>query len=325
LAIDAQARPLREVRAALESVTSAANGDIATDLLAAALHDIAVPVLTGLRSGVYDGHLNTSSATRLVSLLMYATGMLPTESYEAEMGRAGTPSAIITDLTAALGTAIDELTRPIDAIKHQAKTVTVGISRNEDTLLHAPLVAETLAAGTSLDSLGYRTLRTLAALSVTAQQVVGYTRYRIEVPPEANGLQSATVLVTGRGGIAANMTSRTATDSALRGTKHRVAERREVTAFRGLRDGRTGIMIPEVKDTQTVGITLLHINFVPYLAAPEAKAVLQAYQGRYNALVDAVTETQPGFDDQTLSRVPTIELLTEPVAVLAQHWASHTQ
>ena len=44
-------------------------------------------------------------------------------------------------------TAIEELTRPIDAIKHQAKTVTVGISRSDETLLQVPLVREVLAAG----------------------------------------------------------------------------------------------------------------------------------------------------------------------------------
>ena len=37
-------------------------------------------------------------------------------------------------LDVTLGTAIDELTRPIDAIRHQAKTVTVGTSRKEKEL-----------------------------------------------------------------------------------------------------------------------------------------------------------------------------------------------
>jgi hypothetical protein len=58
------------------------------------------------------------------------------------------------------------------------------------------------------------------------------------------------------------------------------------------------------------------------LAPETAKAVLRAYQGRYTALVDAVTETQPRFDDDVLGRVPLIDLLTEPVAVLARHWSA---
>jgi hypothetical protein len=37
--------------------------------------------------------------------------------------------------------------------------------------------------------------------------------------------------------------------------------------------------------------------------------------------VDAVTEAQPHFDDAVLGRVPMIDLLTEPVAVLARYWS----
>ncbi len=92
--------------------------------------------------------------------------------------------------------------------------------------------------------------------------------------------------------------------------------------FKGLHDGRTGVIVPEVKDGQVTGVTLLHVRFAPVLSPAVAKAALRAYQGRYAALVDAVTETQPCFDDEVLGRVPMIELLTEPVAVLARHWSA---
>ena len=91
--------------------------------------------------------------------------------------------------------------------------------------------------------------------------------------------------------------------------------------FRGLHDGRTGVIVAEVKDGQVTGITLLHARFAPALSPEAAKAVLRAYQGRYTALVDAVTEAQPRFDDAVLARVAMIELLTEPVAVLARRWS----
>ena len=53
--------------------------------------------------------------------------------YQLEYGKVGTPAVVVDDLTAALTQAIDELTRPVDAIKHQAKTVTVGISRSDES------------------------------------------------------------------------------------------------------------------------------------------------------------------------------------------------
>ena len=239
------------------------------------------------------------------------------------MGKVGAPSAVVGDLVLALGAAIDELTRPIDAIKHQAKTVTVGTSRSEESLLSATLVAETLRAGPSVEALGYRALRTLAALGAAVEEVLGYTRYQIALPTalaSPGSLESATITVVDRGGIATSIPSRTAADNRLLGTKHRAADKKEVTVFKGLHDGRTGVMVPEVKDGQVTGITLLHTRFIPRLDASTAKAVLQAYQGRYRALVDAVTESEPRFDDDLLGQVPMIELLTEPVAVLAQRW-----
>ena len=330
LSIDAQARPLREARALLEGAGRGHDGALILDELAPALEMAAAPALDGLRSGAYDGHLNASTAARMTSLLRYAIGALPVEGYEAEMGKVGTPNAIATDLIAALSGAIDELTRPVDAIKHQAKTVTVGISRSESELLRSKLVAETLSAGANVESLGYRALRTLAALGPAVEEVLGYTRYVVETPSVpvlagagggAGGLDGATISLVDRGGIAMSIPSRTSTDNALRGTKHRAAEKREVTVFEGLHDGRTGVIIPEVKDTHVTGITLLHAHFARFLSPEEAKSVLQAYQGRYAALVDAVTEAQPRFDDLVLGRVPMIELLTQPVAVLARHWS----
>src|SRR5206468_12905700 len=147
----------------------------------------------------------------------------PIEAYEAEYGKVGTPSAVISDLTDAVTGAIDELTRPIDAIKHQAKTVTVGISRSEDALLTVPLVAAALPAGAPRDRLSYRALRTLAALGAAVEEVTGYTRYVIE---GSIADRTATIHVVDKGGIARDIPSRTDTSPVLRGIKHRAAEER---------------------------------------------------------------------------------------------------
>jgi glucosamine--fructose-6-phosphate aminotransferase (isomerizing) len=273
--------------------------------------------LEGLRAGRYDGSLEASTGVRIASLLRYATGISPLDAYELEHGKVGTPSTVVHDLTAALTRGIEELTRPIDAIKHQAKTVTVGISRSDETLLHVPLVAAALAAGAPRDGLSYRALRTLADLDAAVDEVTGFTRYRIEGDPRS---ADATVHVVDRGGVAVGLASRTDVDPRLTGTKHRVATQREVTAVRGRRDGRTIVMVPEAKNNQTVGLTLLHVRFALRLPPAAMRAVLEGYQGRYSALVDAVTETEASFDDERLADVDVVDLLTEPVYVLAEHW-----
>ena len=73
-----------------------------------------------------------------------------------------------------------------------------------------------------------------------------------------------------------------------------------------------------------VGMTLLHVRFADRLTPPAARAVLSGYRGRYSALADAITETEPSVDDEVLGRIPIVDLLTEPVYVLAERWRNHS-
>ena len=317
LAIDAQARPLREARAAIEeAVAQGAAGDV----LAALQGSVAVPAqrfLDGLRSGAYDGHLEAATAVRVVSLLRYATGVLPLDVYQVEHGKVGTPEVVVEDLTLALTRAIEELTRPIDAIKHQAKTVTVGISRSDEGLLHAPLVQAVLAAGAPRDRLLYRVLKTLADLSPAVTTVLGSTRYRITGDPAD---PAATIEIVERAGLSRDIRSRVEDDPRLFGTKRRVADEREVTVVRGRSDGRPVLMVPELKGNEVTGLTLLHVQFPEALPAAVLRGVLGGYRGRYAALVDTVSESEPVFRDDLLETVPVADLLTLPVQQLAERW-----
>ena len=324
LAIDALARPLREARAAIETVVSEpaepAQGDL-LDRLGLLLEVPAARFFDDLRSNDYDGQLEASTAVRLGSQFRYALGVVPLEGYQVEHGKVGTPSVVIEDLTASLTRAIEELTRPVDAIKHQAKTVTVGISRSDESLLRVPLVAEVLATGVARDRLTYASLRTLATLDAAVSEVLGFTRYRIEgrVGDENN---PAGVVVVDRGGLSRELASRTEAQPELRGTKHRVASERLVLAARGRSDGRTVLIVPEVKDKQATGLTLIHVRFRDQLSPGAMRSVLQGYRSRFSALKDAVTETEPTFREDLLGELPVVDLLTEPVSDLADHWRS---
>src|SRR5690606_15676879 len=152
-------------------------------------------------------------------------GIVPLDVYQAEWGRIGTPAVVVDDLTAALTRAIEELTRPVDAIKHQAKTVTVGISRTDETLLRPALVQAVLQAGAARDRLSYRTLRTLADLDPLVDEVTGWIRYEIDGDPEQGEVPAS---VADRGGLAREIPSRIERTNVLRGTKHTVAVERLV-------------------------------------------------------------------------------------------------
>ena len=123
-----------------------------------------------------------------------------------------------------------------------------------------------------------------------------------------------------RGGIARDLPSRTDRSPELRGTKHRVANEREVLVARGRSDGRPIVIVPEVKDGQSTGLTLLHVRFADRLPAATARGVLQGYRNRYAVLRDAVLETEPTFRDDLLADIPVVDLLTEPINQLADRW-----
>ncbi len=319
LAIDALARPLREAREVIELAvgTGAPEHDELLDGLRESLIPLAQRFSDGLRSGAYDGNLEASTAVALVGRLRDIASEAPLESYQRESGRLATPAGLVDDLTTSLSRAIEELTRPVDAIKHQAKTVTVGISRSDEALLDRELVQAVLAAGAPRERLGYTTLRSLAALDPAVESVVGFTRYAIEGDP-ADG--TATIEIVDRGGVSLSVPSRVDRNPQLQGTKRRVAMERELLVARGRSDGRTVLMVPEVKGSQCTGITLVHAVFAERLPAPVARAVLQGWDRRYDRLVDWVTETEGGFRDDLLAEIPVIDLLTVPVSDLAELW-----
>lgn len=318
LAIDALAKPLRRVREVVEHVVErGGNGEDALANVARRIGAAAQEFHAALHTGQYDGNLEASTAVRVVSLLRIVTSHEPLQAYQRETGKVASPGVLLDDLITALTRGIDELTRPVDAIKHQAKTVTVGISRTEEGLLDRALVRSVLDAGAARDHLSYATLKVLAALDGAVQGIAGFTRYRIEGDPRVAG---ATINIVERGGLARDLPSRVDTNSMLVGTKRRVADEQLVLVARGRKDNRTVIIVPEVKGSETVGLTLLHVVFHETVPASTARQVLQGYDRRYDRLVDWVTETEGAFREDRLGEVPIADLLILPVSESANLW-----
>ncbi|HSJ91829.1 MAG TPA: SIS domain-containing protein [Ilumatobacter sp.] len=314
LAIDASARPLREAREMIEHVVSEhEGGDAVLAEVRRRMPRFAEAFQGGLRDRLYDGHLEASTAMRLFGLLRDLAATNPVEQYSTSSGKVGTPSGLVEDVVLALTRAIEELTRPVDAIKHQAKTVTVGISRSDEGILDRMLVQATLGAGAGRDVLSYRTLKVLADLSPAVSEVTGFTRYRID---------GDSLSIVDRGGISRDLPSRVDSDSRLVGTKRRVSDAREVLVARGRRDDRTVVFVPEVKAGSCTGITLLHVRLHDRLPADVMRGVLQGYDNRYDRLVDWVAETEGDFDATRLGELPVDDLLIAPISKTADLWRS---
>ena len=318
LAIDALARPLREAREVVEHAVE--RGGDANKLLAKIRAELGVPATRftdALATGNYDGNLEASTAVRIVTMLRDTLSNDPVQAYQRSSGKIASPELLLDDLTSALTRGVDELTRPVDAIKHQAKTVTVGISRSDEGLFDRNLVKSLLEAGVARERLSYRVLKIIADLDAAVTAVAGFTRYQIE-GDVASG--TATIAIVDRGGMSKNLTSRVDRNSQLVGTKRRVASDQEVLVARGRSDSRTVIMVPETKAGQTTGITLLHVMFHERLPAATMRAVLQGYDRRFDRLVDWVTETEGSFREDRLAEVSVADLLILPISDMADHW-----
>lgn len=325
-AIDDLARSLRESREVVEhAVVQNLPADVVLGLVQEGLSGVWESFVQIVRAGSFDGHLEASTAVHLASMLRIidTEGSItnPVEAYQLETGKVGTPAALLDDLILALTRAIEELTRPIDAIKHQAKTVTVGISRSDEGVMDRTLVRQVMAAGVGRDVLSYRHLKILADLDPAVDAVDGFTRYRIDGDPSHS---SATISIVDRSGVSVGIPSRVESNGSLVGTKRRVAMERDVLVARGRSDDRTVIFVPEVKGGHTVGITLLHVRFHDRLPSTVVRQVLQGYDRRYDRLVDWVSETEGSMRDDLLAEIPVADLLILPISEVADRWRGAT-
>jgi glucosamine--fructose-6-phosphate aminotransferase (isomerizing) len=145
LAIDEQALPLRRARVAVEQAAEMTGRDpiAMLDLLTTTVAPASEDFMQRLRAGRYDGSLSASASARIALALRDIT--IRTE--QGVLPQTAGPEAAINELTAALTEGIDQVSRTVDTIRHQAKTVTVGTSRSDEAILTVPLVRALLENG----------------------------------------------------------------------------------------------------------------------------------------------------------------------------------
>jgi len=308
LAIDGLARPLRAIRTAVDDVAAAGTARPVARLRELAGAEIDA-VTEGLAGGGYDGNLHVRRAVRLAVAL-------------DGLGAAdGGDESGLEELRDALRRAIDDLTRHVDTIKHQAKTVTVGISRHDQTLGRMSLATALLEAGAPEEAISAEDRRAMSALDPFVDQVLGYVRYQLwhggEGPAPGD---AATIRVLRAGGLCRDLQSRTVREPLLKGTKYAVAVEGRLLAARGRTDGRVFIGLPEWNGGEVSALNLIHVRFRERAPAPELRRLLSGYRERYDGLRDQVLKRAADFDDRLLAELPVEDLLIDPVAQLAERW-----
>jgi glucosamine--fructose-6-phosphate aminotransferase (isomerizing) len=232
----------------------------------------------------------------------------------------GTPERLLERVLADLTRAIDALGRPVDAIKHQAKTVTVGISR-ETVGARVPtgkLLAAIVDAGADPARVSAPCAANLAALDPAVATTDGVTVYRVTgLDPIGAITQDSRIECVQKTGVAAGLRSRADRSTPLTGTKRKLVSAPRVQTGRGLRDGRSLVMCPLHDRGIVTGLALVHVTFASALATRERARALRA-SGRYEDLRCLVTEVDVAWDDRLLDAVSVLDLLTEPVERLAE-------
>ena len=266
--------------------------------------------------------LGVKTISDLILLLKYAAGKLPLEDFRHEFKVDEGFVSPLNFLDVILGRAIDELTRPIDAIRHQAKTVTVGTTRKEKVFkgIIFDLLEELNFA---VKDLTYKNVMTVSRIQPVVSAVRGYTIYDINnLDAQGNPAEDSTITILKKDGVAKQMTSRAETSKLLMGTKRTIVSTGHVYIGKGKADGASIVILPlRGKNDFVSNLLLLHVDYNELLPLREKKKVL-GY--RYNDIRNLVNEYNITWDDSYLEKIPLADLFSEPVEILAgriKQWA----
>ncbi|MFZ3115565.1 MAG: SIS domain-containing protein [Syntrophales bacterium] len=252
----------------------------------------------------------------LLLLLKYAGGKLPLEDFWQEFpgwGELSSPAELL-DIT--LGHLIDELTRPIDAIRHQAKTVTVGTSRKEAPL-QGPIFTLLKELNFSTHALTAKNVLALTTLQPAIGDLKGYTLYEVgNLDREGHPTDQSTIAILKRGGVAAGMQSRVDKSAVLMGTKRTIVSTEHIYVGYGKSDGASLVIAPLRGAQEVKYLLLMHVGFNDNLSLNQRKKVL-GY--RYNDICNLLNEYNLPWEDKYLQSMPLACLLGEPVEVIVEH------
>jgi len=254
--------------------------------------------------------MGLEAASDLTLLLKYLSGRLPVSDFELDFGVKGTPLNMLNSLFRCLGESINCMARPVDAIKHQAKTVTVGTSRISEKV--EGILFEALAAHNFKTSqLINRNILVLKNLQQIIFDIKGAIRYRIgKLNLLGEPTDETTIEVLKKEGVLLPIPSRVETDTKLKGTKKIIVRQGNVYIGIGRKDDRSIIVIPIISTSPDM------INMIEYLLLLNVgfkeniplSTKIKALGGKYEHIKNIVQENSTRWDDRHLELVETDKL-----------------
>jgi glucosamine--fructose-6-phosphate aminotransferase (isomerizing) len=251
-----------------------------------------------IRQERYATAMAIHAASDLTLLLKYLAGRLPIKDFEFDFGAKGTAPNMLRTFFECMGRIINEMARPVDAIKHQAKTVTVGTSRISEKV--EGLLFEALERhGFGKNQLTTNNIVVLRRLQEVVSEVKGTTLYRIAgLNILGEPVEDSTIHVIKKEGSSARLVSRVETDNRLRGSKRIIVKNGNVFIGIGKRDNRNILAVPVISDGTKIDYLLLfNAGFKKQVALQEKVAALGE---KYHHVRHLVEETSLAWQDEYL-------------------------
>ena len=271
----------------------------------------------------FPAALGINVAANIMLLSKYLSGRLPVADFEIDFARKGTPANMLDQFFKTMDTAINTLARPVDAIKHQAKTVTVGTSRIPETF-EGLLFEELASHQIQLSQLTSRNVLVIKNLQEVISTINGALLYRIlGLTPLGEETSETRIEVINKTGQLVSETSRVEQDHRLKGTKNIIVREGNVYIGKGRKDGKSILVIPVISSSKGIsGIELLlslNVSFKDVSQVPLIKRI-KALGGKFIRIKDTVLESDKiKWDDSLLDLIPMEDLFGDSAEKIADY------
>lgn len=258
----------------------------------------------------FPSAMGLEAASDLTLLLKYLSGRLPVSDFEIDFGKKGTALNMLNTLFECLGESINCMSRPVDAIRHQAKTVTVGTSRISEKL--EGILFEALTQySIHTSQLINRNIMVLKNLQGIVSDIKGVIFYRIRgLNVLGEPTDQSTIEIIKKEGTLKPIPSRVETDPLLKGTKRIIVREGNVYIGKGRKDDRSIIVIPVISTSSATPnlieyILLLNISFKDNVPLD---VKIKALGGKYERIKNIVQENSVVWNEQYIELVGMKEL-----------------
>jgi glucosamine--fructose-6-phosphate aminotransferase (isomerizing) len=249
-------------------------------------------------------------ASDLILLMKYLSGRLPAADFELDFNQKGTARNMLDTFFRYMGESINSMSRPVDAIKHQAKTVTVGTSRISEKI-EGILFDALKDFGIGISQLTNSNIVVMRNLQGVVKAINGAIYYTIDgVNLLGEPTDDTTIRIVKKTGILAPIPSRVESDFSLKGTKRIIVRQGNVYIGKGRKDGRSILVIPVIstspeKPNIIENLLLLNIGFKEDCSMAVR---IKALGGKYEHIKSIVQENSIPWEDAYLDLVPMDDL-----------------